>query len=116
MNSREIVLRTVEFDGPERVAGRLLNYHYDPQRAVLECTWREEASITAPSRVYLPDWFAWDERAIELTPASSGFEVIPTHSGSQTVFLTIPPTGGPCERRLAVGRAVYRIVALSEKV
>ena len=67
--------------------------------------WREEGRVTAPSRVYLPDWFPLDERTVELAPAAKGFAVAATRPGSKSVYLTIPPAGGPCERRLAVGGA-----------
>jgi hypothetical protein len=88
---------------PERVAGTLLSYHYDPQNARFECTWREEGRISAPSRVYLPDWLAWDEQTVELTPVGHGFKVTATHEGSGSVYLTIPPSGEAGERHLAVG-------------
>jgi endoglycosylceramidase len=88
---------------PERVAGTLLHYHYDPQTGALECTWREDEQVAAPSRIYLPDWLAWDEHSVQLTPAGQGFEVAKTSPDSKSVYLTIPPTGTACERRLVVG-------------
>jgi len=94
--------RALQRPYPERVAGTLLGYHYDPGNAAFECTWREEGSVTAPSRVYLPDWLLWDEGTVELTPAGRGFEVDATRPGSKSVYLTIPPDGGACERRLVV--------------
>jgi endoglycosylceramidase len=87
---------------PERVAGTLLGYHYDPQTGVLECRWQEDGLVAAPSRVYLPGWLAWDKRAIKLTPAGEGFEVVPTRTGSESVYLVMQPTGRPCERHLSV--------------
>jgi endoglycosylceramidase len=87
---------------PERVAGRLLAYHYDPDNAAFECTWREEGQITASSRIYLPDWFSWDERAVGLTPAGRGFDVATSRAGSESAYVIIPPTGEACDRRLVV--------------
>jgi hypothetical protein len=84
------------------VAGTLCEYHYNPQTGALECRWQETGQIAAPSRVYLPGWLAWDRRAVKLAPAGEGFEVAAAGPGSQSVYLTIPPAGGPCERHLAV--------------
>jgi endoglycosylceramidase len=88
---------------PERVAGRLLDYHCDPQRLTFECAWQEEGRVSAPSRVYLPDWFSWNRACVQLTPPAQGFEVAATRPGSASVYLTIPPAREPTTRRLVVG-------------
>ena len=95
--------RALQRPYPERVAGMLLAYHYDLENAAFECTWREEGSVAAPSRVYLPDWFSWDQGTVELAPTGGGFEVVATRPGSESVYLTIPPAEEACERRLVVG-------------
>lgn len=87
---------------PERVAGTLLGYHYDPTTGVLSSTWEEDGHIPAPSRLYLPDWFGFDAHKFELTPTASGFEIAETHPGSGNTYLIVPPTGRACTRRLVV--------------
>ena len=87
---------------PERVAGRLTGYHFDPQQAVFECEWRETGDVTAPSRIYLPDWFVWDKESVDLTPAGQGCAVVAIRPGSRNVYLEISPAGSPCDRRLTV--------------
>jgi endoglycosylceramidase len=88
---------------PERVAGTLQSYHYDPQNGTFECTWIEDGQITAPSRFYLPDWFSYDGRKVELAPAEKGYQVATTRPGSNSTYLSIPPAERACTRQLLIG-------------
>lgn len=88
---------------PERVAGRLENYHYDPKSWSFECTWLEDAAITAPSVIYLPGWLGFDgtshdSRKPSLSP--EGEYQIDAQAGG--VWLHIPPTGQAVTRTLTV--------------
>ena len=87
---------------PERVAGTLLHYAYDPQQRTFRATWREDEQATAPSRIYLPDWFALDKASLALTPAGSGYETVATSPGSSSRYLEIAPTGELCTRDLVL--------------
>ena len=87
---------------PERVAGMLQSYHYDPKTGVFTCTWEEDGQITAPSRIFVPDWLMIDEAGLELTPAGSGMTITPTSPGSANRYLEIPPTGIACTRQLMI--------------
>ena len=96
------IVKRIQRPYPARVAGTLQRYHYDPRDGVLECVWGEEGHVTAPSHVYLPDWFYSQTDAVELAPAANGFEVAATGPASDSLYLSIPPVGGTCARRLVV--------------
>ena len=64
-----------------------------PILAFSTCTWQEDGDITAPSRIYLPDWFTFDETKLELTPRRTTCKIIETSSNSGSHYLEIPPTG-----------------------
>lgn len=89
---------------PERTAGALERYRYDPEAGILKCAWREDVGVAAPSLVYLPGWFAFDETAVELVPAGQGFGVRAVEPAGSGAYLEIPPSGGAVERRLTVRR------------
>jgi endoglycosylceramidase len=93
---------------PERVAGTLVSYHYNPAARTLEVVWREDGTITAPSRIYIPAWLvengaAGDNILIRLTPEGSGAPHLTTAGSSAGRYVEIPPTGEPCVRRLSIG-------------
>lgn len=56
---------------PERVAGQLLSYHYDPQTGRFTCTWIEKPEVTADSVIYLPAWGDFNLQKIEISPGKS---------------------------------------------
>jgi hypothetical protein len=88
---------------PERVAGRLESYHYDPKSWSFECTWLEDPALNIPSVIYLPGWLGYDgtdhdSRKPVLTPG--GEYQIEAHAGG--IWLHIPPTGQAGKRTLKV--------------
>jgi endoglycosylceramidase len=88
---------------PERVAGRLESYGYDPRNWSFECAWQEDPVTTAPSIIYLPGWLGFDGTSHDtrkpiITP--SGDYQIHTHAGG--VWLHIPPTGLAIRRMLKI--------------
>ncbi len=89
---------------PERVAGMLHHYRYDPDRGVLEVTWREDGTVVAPSRVYLPDWFIRDGIRTRVTPPGHGSSMTEEGDGASGRYLEIPPAGEACTRHLVVSR------------
>ncbi|MFN2110558.1 MAG: cellulase family glycosylhydrolase [Anaerolineae bacterium] len=87
---------------PERVAGTLQSYHYDPESGVFTCTWEEDGQITVPSRIYLPEWFTFDAANLTLAPAGNGATLSPTSPASANRHLDILPTGETCVRTLVI--------------
>jgi endoglycosylceramidase len=85
---------------PERVAGDLTGYRYDPERDAFTCSWREPGTGGMPTLIYLPEWFWRSGRHVELAPPDDGFAVEPMHAGSGSVLLSLPPLGDAIERRL----------------
>lgn len=92
--------RAVQRPYPERVAGTLQSYHYDPETGVFACAWQEDGKITAPSRIYLPDWFEVNE--VKLQPTANDAKTVKTSPNSGSRYLEIPPTREACTRTLVV--------------
>lgn len=88
---------------PERVAGKLLRYRCEPDSRIFTCVWQEDKRISAPSRIYLPDWLGCDLSQIKLNPWVTGFQAEPILAGSDNVILEIPPSGENLERVLEIG-------------
>jgi len=87
---------------PERVAGTLESYHYNPESGVFTCTWHEDGEITAPSRIYLPDWVTFDDDSLKLAPVADSIKIVETSSNSGNRYLEIPSTGEQCLRKLVI--------------
>jgi len=83
---------------PERVAGALEAYAYDPAADRFASSWTESPGIDAPSRIYLPAWFGFDPDRLRLSP-SGEFDVEELGSGS--IRLLIRPTGSAARRELS---------------
>ncbi|MBN1640038.1 MAG: cellulase family glycosylhydrolase [Anaerolineae bacterium] len=96
--------RAIHRPYPERVAGALLHYRYDPDGDTFSCVWDEDGVVTAPSLVYLPDWFGLTQRELTLAPAGSAYEAQPARPGSGNLLLRIPPTGVAQRRELTIRR------------
>jgi endoglycosylceramidase len=98
--------RAIQRPYPERVAGSLLSYHFNPNTRVFEAAWQENGQITAPSLIYLPDWFTPEGAEPEITPTGSGWRASPVSAGSHNRYLEIAPTGEPCTRHIVVKQRV----------
>jgi len=86
---------------PERVAGTLVSYHYDPGRRTFTVTWDEDGRVTAPTCIYLPGWLV--ARGMTVDPpavAISVERVAPSEDGSR--FLEIAPTGTAGRRTVTI--------------
>ena len=81
---------------PERVAGFLEQYQYDPVTGVFTCSWREDPSVKAASVIYLPNWFDFDPHKLELSPLGEAPpEIINQPNG---LWLHIQPSGEAGQR------------------
>jgi endoglycosylceramidase len=90
---------------PERTAGVLEAYAYDPAENRFACSWTEDPAIDASTEVYLPSWLGFDPSHLSLFP-SGGFQV--EELGRGAVRLCIPTSGSSLRRELTVigsGRA-----------
>jgi endoglycosylceramidase len=87
---------------PAAVAGTLLRYESDLADGKFSCVWKEEPTITAPNRIYLPaQWFP-EGYSISLEPEAKDWSFEPAIAGSSSGYLVIPSTGGEIERSLTV--------------
>jgi endoglycosylceramidase len=83
---------------PERVAGTLEAYSYDPVGKRFECSWTESPGVEEPTIIYLPGWFGFDQRRLGLD-AGSAYHV--EELGSGAVRLRIAPTGRSLARSVS---------------
>jgi endoglycosylceramidase len=97
---REILDRPI----PLHTAGTLLSYQSDPETKAFSCAWKEDAAVTAPTSVYLPEGYYRPSNPPQLDPAGPACQVEPSGSDTPSVFLVIPPLGQPINRRLSIAR------------
>lgn len=71
---------------PERTAGRLERYRYDPASGLFEAAWQEDGRAGAPTIIYLPGWFGFKPASCEIQPSGT-FQVEESESG---VWVKIP--------------------------
>ncbi len=85
---------------PSAVSGTLFHCQSDLENGTFTCTWKEDASVTSPSRIYLPArWFP-DGYNVDLEPEAEGWSFEPAISGSDSGYLVIPPMDQEVERKL----------------
>jgi endoglycosylceramidase len=87
---------------PQRVAGTLQDYHYDPVKTRFTCTWQEDPAQNAPTSLYLPDWLPFDPEQIKLSPAGLGFQVRRAAPTEDSLMLEIYPLGQQTVRQLRI--------------
>lgn len=87
---------------PVRVAGALVSYENNPDSRTFSCVWKEDPSIAAPTRVYLPERCVSGEDGILIEPAGDGFTLQPVVEGAKAVDVVVPPMGQAVERRMVV--------------
>jgi endoglycosylceramidase len=94
------VFRALHRPYPERIAGTLTGYRYDPDADTFTCTWHE-TGCDAPTQIYMPDWVWRGGRRVTLEPAGH-FTATPITRGSGNTVLSVPPLGSATERRLTI--------------
>lgn len=85
---------------PQRVAGELLNYHYDPQEGCFTCTWIDNPAVSAGSVIYLPAWADFNLEKMIITPEHSTLVKTKIETGGAWLF--IKPVGDSQTRSLTV--------------
>ncbi|MBN1342531.1 MAG: cellulase family glycosylhydrolase [Phycisphaerae bacterium] len=87
---------------PQAIAGTIERYRFDPSTRALECRWREDPTITEPTRVYVSEeWYPGGVEVV-LEPKGKGHALEPMGAGSGNGILLIAPTGQVCERHVTV--------------
>ena len=87
---------------PVAISGTLLHCQSDLEDGTFTCVWKEDRSVTSPSRIYLPArWFP-DGCNVDLKPGGEGWSLEPAIPGSDSGYLVIPPMDRGVERRLRV--------------
>lgn len=87
---------------PERISGVLLSRRFNPAVGLFECSWEETPQITAPTRIYIPDWYSFSQKNIKILPSGGETEVQLAIKNSRNRFLVIPPTGRKLKRSLVL--------------
>jgi hypothetical protein len=87
---------------PQLISGALKSYHYAPEARTFTCAWEEQPEVTAPSQFYLPGWMKGDARSMQVTPPGNGFGLSTVRQGSESLYLSVYPTGVAQMRRLVI--------------
>lgn len=87
---------------PAAIAGKLLNYRANLSNGEFSCIWKEEPSITASSRIYLPAQWGTEDYSIDLEPEGEGWTFEPIMDESSGGYLVIPSTNQAGKRRLTI--------------
>jgi hypothetical protein len=87
---------------PMAVSGELLHYQSDPENLAFSCAWKQDPSITAATRIYLPEAYIAEGKKIVLEPAGQSYGVEPIREGSKNVCVVIPSVKEAIARKLIV--------------
>ncbi len=87
---------------PMAIAGTVLAYEANPDSQRFTCTWNEDGAAKSSNQFFVPASFAPSKERIRLEPAGKGIKIEPVAEGSENVYVTIPPTGASCQRRLVI--------------
>lgn len=82
---------------PMSVSGKLNSFNFDFEAGVFTCTWQNNTSIDAPTKIYIPNLDKLEKDQISLTPdvESISLELI---EGSEAGYLVVPSAGGNAPR------------------
>jgi endoglycosylceramidase len=86
---------------PMEISGTLTSYSADPEPRRFAAVWQENATVTAPTRLYFPKAYLEGKYRIELEPPGIGYKFEFTGRGGNQ-YMIIPPTGKAGERRLTI--------------
>ena len=87
---------------PQKIAGTLIRYRFDPEKHIFKCKWREQKNISSPTLIYFPAWFSLDKKTVQLLPFKKGFQIDPPGNGSKSTMIRVAPSGESIERSLVV--------------
>lgn len=87
---------------PERIAGKLESYHYDPGSKRFTCSWWEDGKVASPTQIYLPSWFNYDPRSIALSNRGREGQILSHISKRGDVWLQILPMGDIVRQELVI--------------
>ena len=87
---------------PQKIAGTLISYRFDPAGKIFECQWREQKGISAPTTIYFPAWFSFDKDAVKMFPFEKGFQIDPLGADSKSTMMCIASSGKSIDRHLVV--------------
>lgn len=82
---------------PVSTSGNLESYNYDFEKGEFQCNWVENAEISAPTIIYIPDLENLNKERISVSPEAESIEIVNIEN-STAGHLIIPPTGNSEER------------------
>lgn len=82
---------------PVSTSGNLTSYAYTYEKGEFTCHWVENADISAPTIIYIPDIEKLNTEEIIITPEAESIEIV-TIEHSNAGHLIIPPTDKAAER------------------
>ena len=86
---------------PSAVAGELIKYDYNPTTRQFNCEWKEDAEITAATRIYVPELSNVLREAIQLSPKMDSY-VFETIDGGIGGYVVIEPLGKDQNRKITI--------------
>ncbi|MDD2762839.1 MAG: cellulase family glycosylhydrolase [Opitutaceae bacterium] len=99
--TRQAVFQALCRPYPMRVTGTILEYRADPEAKKFTCSWKEEAGVRGETQLFVPAAFDPAKSRIKVTPQGKGCR-IKSVPGGKNVYLFVPSTGRPVERRLVI--------------
>ena len=80
---------------PMVVAGKIMNYHFNPDTQVFTCEWEETDRAKKPSRFYIPERFYPQGITIETSPLKDAGSFLPLEKDSRSGYVIVPPVDKP---------------------
>ena len=101
---------------PMRTNGSLCSYEFDFVESTLNCRWKEDEDLTAPTVIYIPDMENLQKELITITPEAESIE-IENIDQSKAGYLIIPPSGESMERQLMLSmkKIENEVISLSQQ-
>ncbi len=86
---------------PSAVAGELIKYNYNPATGQFNCEWKEDAAITAATRIYIPELASVSPETIVLSPETDS-SILENIDGSAGGYIIIEPLGKNQNRKITI--------------
>ena len=93
-------LKVLQKPYPVVVAGTLGEYNYNYDEGKFNCTWQEDHEITAPTKIFIPDFQNLIKSTLIINPEIEG-ATIEQIDNSSSGYLIIPSSGKNIERKLS---------------
>jgi hypothetical protein len=84
---------------PSNISGELIDYHYNRDTGIFNCTWKEDPRISEPTIVFLPNLYNITEENIYVEPETEQI-ILESIPGLNAGYLWVNPVGESVTRTL----------------